>query len=88
MILMSSLSVSLLAMVFKATTSGPRVDLVPRYISISLIFGLPALRNVQPGVPPVGAFGDYVSFIWAEIIVGLSAVIIIWTWLLRSGEEP
>jgi hypothetical protein len=88
MILMSSLSVSLLAMVFKATTSGPRVDLVPLSISISLIFGLPALRNVQPGVPPVGAFGDYVSFIWAEIIVGLSAVIIIWTWLLRSGEEP
>jgi hypothetical protein len=88
MILMSSLSVSLLAMVFKATTSGPRVDLVPLSISISLILGLPALRNVQPGVPPVGAFGDYVSFIWAEIIVGLSAVIIIWTWLLRSGEEP
>jgi hypothetical protein len=88
MILMSCLAVSLLAMVFKATTNGPRVDLVPLSISISLIFGLPALRNVQPGVPPVGAFGDYVSFIWAEIIVGLSAVIIIWTWLLRSDREP
>jgi hypothetical protein len=88
MILMSCLAVSLLGMVLKATTSGPRVDLVPLSISISLIFGLPALRNVQPGVPPVGAFGDYVSFIWAEIIVGLSAVILIWTWLLRSGEEP
>jgi hypothetical protein len=88
MLLMSCLAVSLLAMVFKATTRGPKVDLVPLSISISLIFGLPALRNVQPGVPPVGAFGDYVSFIWAEIIVGLSAVIIIWTWLLRSDEEP
>jgi hypothetical protein len=49
---------------------------------------LPALRNVQPGVPVVGAFGDYVSFIWSEIIVGLSAMIIIWKWLLRSDEEP
>src|SRR3984957_4152424 len=88
MILMSCLAVSLLGMVLKATTSGPRVDLVPLSISISLIFGLPALRNVPPGVPPVGAFGDYVSFIWAEIIVGLSAVILIWTWLPRSGEEP
>jgi Domain of unknown function (DUF4436) len=88
MILMSVLAMSLLAMVFKATTSGPKVDLVPLSISISLIFGLPALRNVQPGVPPVGAFGDYVSFIWAEIIVGVSAIIIIWTWLLRSPEEP
>ena len=53
MTLMSGLAVSLLAMVFKATTSGPKVDLVPLSFSISLIFGLPALRNVQPGVPPV-----------------------------------
>jgi hypothetical protein len=88
MTLMSGLAWSLLAMVLKATTSGPKVNLVPLSISISLIFGLPALRNVQPGVPLVGAFGDYVSFIWSEIIVGLSAIIIIWTWLLRSDEEP
>jgi hypothetical protein len=51
-----------MVMVFQATTSGPRVDLVPLSISISLIFGLTALRNVQLGVPPVGALGDYVSF--------------------------
>jgi uncharacterized protein DUF4436 len=87
MMLMSGLAWSLLAMVLKATTSGPRVNLLPLSISISLIFGLPALRNVHPGVPVVGAFGDYVSFIWAEIIVGLSAIIIIWKWLLRSDEE-
>jgi hypothetical protein len=86
MILMSGLAMSLLGMVFKAT-HGEKVDLVPLSISISLIFGLPALRNVQPGVPPVGAFGDYLSFIWAEIIVGLSAIILIWTWLLRSREH-
>jgi hypothetical protein len=86
MTLMGGLAISLLAMVFKATTSGPKVDLVPLSICISLIFGLPALRNVQPGVPPVGAFGDYVSFIWAEIIVGLSAIIIIWKWLLHFHE--
>jgi hypothetical protein len=42
----------------------------------------------QPGVPVVGAIGDYVSFIWAEIVVGLSAMIIIWKWRLRSDEEP
>lgn len=88
MILMAGLALSLLAIVFRAMTSGKKVDLVPLSITISLIFGLPALRNVQPGVPAVGAFGDYVSFIWAEIIVGLSAIVIIWTWLLRSGEEP
>jgi hypothetical protein len=88
MTLMGGLALSVLAMVFKATTSGPKVDLVPLSICIALIFGLPALRNVEPGVPAVGALGDYVAFIWAEIIVGLSAIMIKWTWLLRSNEEP
>jgi hypothetical protein len=87
MILMIGLAMSLLGMVLKATHSGTKVDLVPLSICISLIFGLPALRNVQPGVPPVGAFGDYLSFIWAEIIVGTSAIILIWTWLLRSHKH-
>jgi hypothetical protein len=86
MILMIVLALSLLGMVLKAT-HGSNVDLVPLSICISLIFGLPALRNVQPGVPAVGAFGDYLSFIWAEIIVGTSAIILIWTWLLRSDKH-
>jgi hypothetical protein len=87
MMLMIGLAMSLLGMVFKAMTFGAKVDLVPLSIAISLIFGLPALRNVQPGVPPVGAFGDFLSFIWAEIIVGTSAIILIWTWLLRSDKH-
>jgi hypothetical protein len=87
MILMSGLAMSLLGMVLKATKHGSNVDLVPLSISISLIFGLPALRNVQPGVPAVGAFGDFLAFIWAEIIVGTSAIILIWTWLLRSDKH-
>jgi hypothetical protein len=87
MMLMIGLAMSLLGMVFKAMTFGSKVDLVPLSIAISLIFGFPALRNVQPGVPPVGAFGDFLSFIWAEIIVGTSAIILIWTWLLRSDKH-
>jgi hypothetical protein len=87
MVLMSALSWSVFAMVIKATTGPSTINLIPLSISISLIFGLPALRNVQPGVPAVGAFGDYVSFIWSEIVVGLSAVLIMWKWLLRSDAE-
>ena len=87
MLMMTALSMSLLAMVLKATTAGEKADLLPLSLSISLIFGLPALRNIQPGVPPVGALVDYVTFIWAELIVAASAVIIVWTWLLRWQSE-
>jgi Domain of unknown function (DUF4436) len=86
MTLMVGLAISLLSIVIIALTTKASVGLVPLTISISLIFGLPALRNVQPGVPPVGALGDYVAFIWAEISVGVSAITIAWIWILRSRE--
>jgi hypothetical protein len=87
MLMMTVLSMSLLAMVIRATMVGEKTDLLPLSVSISLIFGLPALRNIQPGVPPVGAIVDYVAFICAELIVAASAVIIVWTWLLRSRAK-
>jgi Domain of unknown function (DUF4436) len=82
--MMTGLAISVLAMVLRVTTAGGEFDLFPLSLSISLIFGLPALRSVQPGVPPVGAFSDYVSFIWTELIVAVSAVIAVWHWLLRA----
>jgi hypothetical protein len=87
MLMMTALSMSLLAMAIRAITTAERTDLLPLSVSISLIFGLPALRNIQPGIPPVGALVDYVTFIWAELVVAASAVIIVWTWLLRSKPK-
>jgi Domain of unknown function (DUF4436) len=84
--MMAFLAISVLAMALRVLTENGNYDLVPLSISISLIFGLPALRNVQPGVPPVGAFSDYVIFIWAELIVAVSAIITAWHWLLRGRK--
>jgi hypothetical protein len=86
MLMMTALSMSLLAMAIRVRTAE-KTDLLPLSVSITLIFGLPALRNIQPGVPPVGALVDYVTFIWAELIVAASAVIIMWTWLLRTRPK-
>lgn len=81
MTLMMALAMSVLLMAAKAVTSNEKLDLLPLSLSITLLFGLPALRDAQPGVPALGAFGDYVSFLWAEQLIAASAVIIIWVWL-------
>jgi len=60
---------------------------LPLSLCVTLLFGLPALRNAQPAVPPLGVLGDYVSFVWAELLVAVSAVIFIWTWLLRQRRS-
>lgn len=82
MVLMISLAMSVLMMALRSAL-GEKMELVPLSLSVALLFGLPALRNAQPGVPPLGAFGDYVSFLWAEQIVAIAAVSLIWTWLVR-----
>jgi len=84
MVLMMTLAMSVLLMSIEALTSSQRLDLLPLSLSVTLLFGLPALRNSQPAVPPLGAFGDYLSFLWAEQIVAVSAVVMIWTWLVRE----
>jgi hypothetical protein len=84
MVMMMCLAISVLAMALRATIRGNQFDLLPLSVSLTLIFGLPALRSIQPGIPPVGVFGDNLSFTWAELLVAVSAVIIMWTWLLRS----
>ena len=83
-LLMMALAISVLLMAVRATAADRELDLLPLSLSITLIFGLPALRNTQPGVPPLGAICDYISFIWAENIVAVSAIVIMGTWLRRS----
>jgi hypothetical protein len=87
MTMMMGLALSVLAMVIKSITSGDKFEVLPLSLAITLIFGLPALRNMQPNVPPVGVLGDYFSFIWAELFVASAAIITALMWVWRSGRK-
>jgi hypothetical protein len=73
-------------MVLKTAASQDEINLVPLSLCVTLIFGLPALRNVQPGVPGVGVLSDYISFIWAELIVSVSAIALAWIWIVHAKQ--
>jgi hypothetical protein len=86
MTVMFLLSISIMSMVLQAIATHGEINLMPLSLCVALIFGLPALRNTQPGVPGVGVIGDYMSFIWAEFIVASSAVTLAWIWIVRSAK--
>jgi len=48
-----------------------------------MLFALPAVRNLQPGVPPLGSLTDFLSFFWAESLVAMSMPILFYSWLTR-----
>jgi hypothetical protein len=87
MTVMFVLAVSIMGMVLRVTASPGEVDLLPLSLCIALIFGLPALRNVQPNVPGMGVLSDYISFIWAEFLVSISAIALAWVWIVRSRKS-
>lgn len=93
MCLMMGLAICVVAMALKSITSRQeKLDVLPLTLSIGLIFGLPALRNIQPGVPAVGTLGDYFSFLWAEVFVGAAAIIMALVWVFgaerKSDSKP
>jgi hypothetical protein len=53
----------------------------------ALLFALAPLRNAMPYVPPIGSLNDFASFFWAEGIVAISLVIVVFTWLQRPAAK-
>lgn len=49
----------------------------------AMLFAFPALRNAVPGAPPIGSMTDFIAFFWAEGIVMLSIVILMYCYLSR-----
>jgi hypothetical protein len=89
MLMMAALAVALVSMVLKIVSGGRRMANFHVPMAVSLIFGLPALRNVQPGIPPIGTFGDTVAFTWAEVAAAGSAITLVIHWILhRTTPAP
>ena len=89
MLMMAALSIGLVTMVLKIVGRSRNMGTFHIPMAVSLIFGLPALRNIQPGVPPPGTFGDSIVFTWAEMAAAASAVALIANWLIhRRRVEP
>jgi hypothetical protein len=49
----------------------------------ALLFAFAAVRNAQPGTPPIGTYSDFMSFLWAEVIIALCLIILVFTWVMR-----
>jgi hypothetical protein len=82
MLMMAAMAVGLVAMVLKIVANTRRMANFHVPMAVSLMFGLPALRNIQPGIPPIGTFGDSVAFIWSEAAAAGSAIALVIHWLL------
>ena len=82
-VIMWVLSIMALLLALKVMKSGKLPEVGMLSWTGVMLFAFPAIRNSQPGVPPVGTASDFLSFFWTEIIVVVALVIIGSCWLKR-----
>ncbi|KAJ3314096.1 hypothetical protein HDV04_001127 [Boothiomyces sp. JEL0838] len=80
---------SLSAIYLSVTACTRRRKIEPPMIAgiAALLFALPNIRNVQPGLPAIGCTADIAGFFPAMLLVGFSVVILMWNYILNNHHE-
>ncbi len=87
MIMMWGLTIAVLLLTLSCVLHGRKVELAMFSFTAALLFAFASVRNAQPGTPPIGTYSDFISFFWAEVIIALCLVALVFTWLLRPTAK-
>lgn len=90
MIAMWALVIGVLSLVYRVFAGHRKIEIGMFSFLGALLFAFPALRNSQPGTPPIGTLSDFIAFFWAEVIVALSLLSVVLRWIIRGpgGDAP
>jgi hypothetical protein len=84
MVAMWSLTLGVVCLVFRVLAGHRKIEIGMFSFLGALLFAFPALRNSQPGTPPIGTYSDFLAFFWAEVLIALSLLSVVLTWLIRG----
>jgi hypothetical protein len=84
MIAMWALTFGVIFLVFRVFAGHRKIEISMFSFLGALLFAFPALRNSQPGTPPIGTLSDFLAFFWAEVIIALSLLAVVLCWLVRG----
>lgn len=74
-LLMLMVSIGFMNMVRKLVKTNASPDINELAFGAALLFAFPAIRSIEPFVPPMGVLSDFIGFFWAESIVAISLVV-------------
>lgn len=84
MVAMWALTLGVICLVFRVLAGHRKIEIGMFSFLGALLFAFPALRNSQPGTPPIGTLSDFLAFFWAEVLIALSLLAVVLTWLIRG----
>jgi hypothetical protein len=86
MTMMWGLTIGVIFLTLSVVLRGRKVELAMFSFTAALLFAFAAVRNAQPGTPPIGTYSDFISFFCAEVIIALYLIILVFTWILRPAK--
>jgi len=86
-LMMWGLTTAVIFLTLSVVSRGRKVEIGMFSFLAALLFAFAAVRNSQPGAPPIGTFSDFISFFWAEVIIASCLVAVVFTWLLRPTAK-
>ncbi|KAK9723016.1 hypothetical protein K7432_002266 [Basidiobolus ranarum] len=87
-ILMWALSLGISSLAFQIVMLKREIQPPIMALGVSMLFSLPALRNIQPGIPSIGCGADMIGFFWNMFLVAISAIGFIWTYSATWSRPP
>jgi len=73
MVIMWALGIGVFALIILMLAGWYNVRMPALFAA--LLFGLYGLRNSLPGTPPIGAYSDFLSFLWVQGIVAVALLV-------------
>lgn len=83
MTLIWSIALSILMMTFFVWRRGRKLEFSMLTFFAAMLFAFPAIRNLQPGSPPIGALPDFIAVFWAQAITAICLCIMLCVWVRR-----
>ena len=85
--LMLAVAFGFMNMVRKFLKSNASPDIQEMAFGAALLFAFPAIRTIEPFVPPMGVLSDFVGFFCAETIVAISLLVHLYSWMKRKSYD-
>lgn len=84
MLLMWILALGAIGIAWRVIVMGTKAELAMCTMLSALLFAFPAVRNLQPSAPPIGALSDFLAFFWCESLVAVSLFLVLGNYVFRS----
>ncbi|KAL2911785.1 hypothetical protein HK105_208718 [Polyrhizophydium stewartii] len=86
-VIMWALSLAVLSLAVTLWFRNRKVEPPTIAVTASLLFALPALRNSQPGAPPIGASVDVAGFMWNMVLVASACLLLLINYIVKYKKE-